>query len=337
MFATVLIVILLSLLSGAAYQIAAGAQDRRRHPPTGQLVTLRNGRRIHARCTGVGTPSVVLEAGIAASSLSWSLVQPRVAAFTRVCSYDRVGLGWSDPVKPPRSLAAHVETLRELLRALELQPPYVLVGHSYGSFVVREYAHRHPREVAGLVFVDPIYPSEWMEPTPELRRRLRGGVLLSHVGSWLARVGLVRMSLKLLTGGAPGAARRVSRAFGSEAASVLGRLVGEVQKLPPETWPFVQAHWSQSKCFSAMARHLSALPDNAAELADRGDLGDIPVLVVTGGHQPDANRIEQHRLANLSTCGRQIIAEGTGHWIHLDNPALVADAIRELVSRSRDS
>jgi len=334
---TVLIVILLVLIGGAAYQAVATALDRRRLLPRGRVVALADGQRLHAHCSGAGTPTVIFEAGIAASSLSWTLVHPRVAEFTRVCSYDRAGLGWSEIGSTPVTLERQVETLHALLDALALPPPYVFAGHSYGSFVVRAYAHRYPTQVAGLVLVDPIYPSEWVQPTPEVARRLRGGAFLSHVGSWLARVGFVRLSLKLLTGGAPGAARRVSRAFGAEAASVLSRLVGEVQKLPADTWPFVQAHWSQPRCFTAMARHLSALPHSARKLARHGELGDIPVVVITGGHQPESCRIEQQRLAALSSRGRQIVAEGAGHWIHLDNPTLVVEAIRDVVRLARQA
>ena len=320
------------LLGGALYQARAAARDLRRVPPTGQLVDLGGGRRLHAHCSGAGAPAVILEAGIAASSLSWTRVQPRVAQFTRVCSYDRAGLGWSDPGRSPLSAAANAESLHLLLRALGIPLPYVLVGHSYGSFIIREYANRYRNEVAGIVLVDPIWPSEWVQPTRELQRRLRGGVFLSHVGGLLARVGFVRVCLRLLTGGAPGLARRASRLFGSEASGVLSRLVGEVQKLPAETWPLVQALWSQPKCFTAMARHLAALPRSAGEQATCGELGDIPTLVITGGRQPEQCRAEQQRLAALSSRWRQIVAAGSGHWVHFDEPELVIEAIREVVN-----
>jgi pimeloyl-ACP methyl ester carboxylesterase len=186
-----------------------------------------------------------------------------------------------------------------------------------------------------MVLVDPIYPSEWAQPDREHQRRLRGGVFLSHVGGLLARVGFVRVGLRLLTGGAPGAARRVSRLFGAEAAGVLSRLVGEVQKLPAETWPAVQTLWSQPKCFAAMAAHLAALPESARQVAAASDLRDIPLVVITAGHQPDECRVEHERIAALSSRGRQIVVEGSGHWVHLDHPAVVAGAISEVVQVAR--
>jgi pimeloyl-ACP methyl ester carboxylesterase len=325
----------LILIGGALYQSRSVRTDRRLCPPTGQLVDIGGGRRLHAHCTGTGWPPVILEAGMAASSLSWSLVQPRVATLTRTCSYDRAGLGWSDPGSTSPSARANAETLHMLLQALGVPLPGVFVGHSYGTFVIREYAHRYPDEVAGIVLVDPIYPSEWAQPDTERRRRLRGGVFLSNVGSLLARIGFVRVCLRLLTGGAPGAARRAARLFGSEAVGVLSRLVGEVQKLPPDTWPAVQTLWSQPKCFAAMASHLAALPESARQVAETADLDDIPLVVITAGHQPAECRAEHERIAALSSRGAQIIAEGGGHWVHLDHPALVADAIRTMVEAAR--
>lgn len=329
--------LVLILLGGAAYQARGAVADLRASPPPGRLVDLGAGRRLHAHCSGTGVPVVVLEAGIAASSLSWTWVQPRVAEFTRVCSYDRAGLGWSNPLVAPLSARNNADTLHDLLRALDIPPPYVFAGHSYGSFVIREYVSRYPDEVVGIVFVDPIDASEWALPTLELQRRLRGGVFLSHVGGVLARVGFVRLSLRLLTGGAPGAARRAAQLFGSEAAGVLSRLVGEVQKLPAETWPAVQALWSQPKCFIAMARHLTALPESARQLSACGGLGDIPTIVITAGRQPEESRLEQQRIAALSSRGQQIAAEGSGHWIHLDDPEIVVEAIRQVVHAARVS
>jgi pimeloyl-ACP methyl ester carboxylesterase len=319
---------------GAAYQLSAQRRDRRRLAPAGQLVPLGNGRRLHAHCSGTGSPTVILESGIAASSLSWTVVHARVAAFATVCSYDRVGLGWSDDQPTRLTASGHAEMLHTLLGVLRVAPPYVLVGHSYGSFVVRAYARRYPRDVAGLVLVDPIYATEWAEPSPELQRRLRGGIALSHLGRALAAVGFVRLALKLLTGGAPGAARRIAGAFGSEAAGLLRRLVGEVQKLPADTWPAVQALWSQPKCFAAMARHLAMLPASARELADQTDLGDMPLVVLTGGRQSAACQAEQRRLAALSSRGRQVVVPESGHWVQLDNADLVIHAIHDVIAAS---
>ena len=141
---------------------------------------------------------MVLEAGIAASSLTWSRVQPRIAQFSRVCSYDRAGLAWSESASTPRSMSALIEELRTLLDRTGEPPPYVLVGHSFGGLIIRAFARAYPTEIAGLVFVDPLHPEEWCDPLPEQRQMLRGGIFLSKVGAGLARLGVVRVCLTLL-------------------------------------------------------------------------------------------------------------------------------------------
>jgi pimeloyl-ACP methyl ester carboxylesterase len=139
---------------GSGQRQALAAQ----YPPPGELVDVGEGR-LHIRCEGTGSPTVILEAGSTDCSLSWTLVQPDVSTFTRVCAYDRQGYGWSVPAPGP--VTAHNVTgkLRTLLFRANISPPYVLVGHSLGGEYVREYAHEYPAEVAGIVLVDP--GSEW--------------------------------------------------------------------------------------------------------------------------------------------------------------------------------
>ena len=321
---------------GASYQISQTAADAARFTPPGQLVTIAPGRRLHIHCRGSGGPAVILEAGIAASSLSWSRVQPRVAEFARVCSYDRGGLAWSDPCDPPLTATHMAAQLHTLLGAASVPPKYVLVGHSFGGFVALAFASLYREQVAGLVLVDPIYPSEWLAMSSEQRFRLRGGVFLSRIGGLLARVGAVRACLSLLASGSTGVPRAVAKLFGSEASATLDRLVGEVQKLPPEVWPAVRAHWSQPKSFVSMAGHLGSLTKSAADLASRlRPLGDLPMIVISAESQPLACKAEHKTLAALSTHGQHIVARGTGHWVHLDDASLVVEAIRHVVQAVR--
>ena len=288
------------------------------------------GQRLHAVCAGQGTPTVMFEAGIAASSLSWTRVLREVATFARACAYDRAGLGWSDPARGPRSVARMLGDLRGVLAHANAatRGPCILVGHSFGAFLVCAYAAKHPADVAGLVLLDP--PSEWHEPTRRQARLLWGGIQLSRIGGLLARIGVVRAGLALLTGGAPGVPRRFVRIFGSTTVRTLEGLVGEVRKLPPEVHPIVQAHWSQPKCFRAMAEHLAALPDMAAVVAGVTSLPDVPIVVVSSRDQSPETIARHRALARLSSSGRHAIAEGAGHWIQLDDPELVITTIREV-------
>lgn len=317
---------------GALYQVVGTRLSARRYPAPGEITEV-DGQPLHVLCTGTGYPPVLFESGIAASSLSWARVRPEVAAFTRACAYDRAGLGWSGRSRAPRTVDRILRELQGVLRRALGTGPAVLVGHSFGAFLTCAYAAQHPAEVAGLVLLDP--PSEWHEPTPRQAKLLWGGIQLSRLGGMLARVGVVRASLTLLTGGAPAAARAFSRVFGPTASQTLERLVGEARKLPPEVHPLVQALWCQPKCFRSMADHLGALEAMAAAVARVTSLHDLPLVVISSGEQ-HADVLERHRqLAALSTRGRHLVTSNSGHWIPFDEPDLVIATVREMVDRLR--
>lgn len=325
-------VLLALVLAGVIYQAVGLARDARRFPRPGQLVDV-GGYRLHAVCHGRGSPTVVLESAIAASSLSWSGVQAAVARFTRVCAYDRAGLGWSDASTAPRSRARIIDELHALLVNMNCAGPYVLVGHSFGALVCLAYATQYPRSVSGLVLLDP--PSEWVHADPRRARLLRGAIQLSRVGECLARLGVVRVCLALLAGGAPAAPRRFVRVFGPMAARTIERLVGEVRKLPAEMHPVVQALWCQPKCFRAMADQLRGLQEVAASVAQCGPLGEVPLVVISSSDQRPEIMALHDALARTSTLGRHIVASKSGHWVPFDEPELVVDTIREVVEASR--
>jgi pimeloyl-ACP methyl ester carboxylesterase len=276
---------------------------------------------------------VLLESGIAASSLSWTLVLPEIAKFTQVCAYDRAGLAWSDPAASRRTFNRIVGELRAVLAAIAMPGPYILVGHSFGSLVVRAYAAHFPAEVACLVLVDP--PTDWLTTTRQRTRMLRGAVYLSRIGALLAHLGVVRACLALLTGGAPGAPRRFVKVFGPTAARTLERLVGEVRKLPADVHPLVQMLWCQPKCFHAMADHLAVLAREADAMAASAPPREIPVTVISSGDQPPEQIAAHRRMAECSDRGRHVTATRSGHWILFDEPDLIVDAIRDAVESSR--
>ena len=223
-------IVAVALAAGALYQRRGASRNRRQFPPPGRLIDV-GGHRLHVSCEGHGNPFVLLESGIAASSLRWTLVQPGIAKFTRVCAYDRAGLAWSDAAASATTFERIVDELSAVLARLAPRSRYVLVGHSFGSFVVRGYAARHPERVAALVLVDPAM--EWLLPTPRRRRMLWGGRQLSRIGAVLAHLGVVRACLTLLTHGAPGAPRQFVKVFGPTAARTLARLVGEDASFRP--------------------------------------------------------------------------------------------------------
>jgi len=121
--------------------------------PPGKMVDI-GGRKFHLNCAGSGSPTVILEAGLGDTSLVWTLVQPKLATTTRVCSYDRSGTAWSHDAGPQHGLSHAADDLNQLLKTSGERPPYLLVGHSWGGWLVTVYARSHLENVAGIVLVD---------------------------------------------------------------------------------------------------------------------------------------------------------------------------------------
>src|SRR5712692_5180231 len=324
------------VVASAIYQAVETWRDRWRFPPPGRLVRV-NERQMHIHVTGEGTPSVVFESGMGASCLSWTLVQPQVAQFTRAVSYDRAGHGWSDPARKPRTARQIAQELHTLLDATGVPGPYVLVGHSFGGYVNRAFAHMYRNEVVGMVLVDSLHPVEWENPTPEQLRMIEVSLRYAWIAAWLARLGLVRFCLARLGRGSPRLGRAAARAFGTGTASAVQRIASEIRKLPPPILPIVRALWSQPKNFMSLGQHVAALPVSAAQAAAVSSLGDLPLVVLAGDHHATPYTDRQRELAQLSSRGRHMVARDSGHWIHLDHPELVTRAIREVVSAARSS
>ncbi len=326
-----LIVILVLACAGLAYEKRGERQDAVRLPPPGRLVDAGDGRRLHIHVTGTGAPTVALEAGIGATSLSWALVQPRVAEFTTVCSYDRGGLGWSGATNSARTPTAIARELRTLLRNARLPAPYIVVGHSFGGLVSQRFASLYGDEVFGLVLVDPLAASEWY-PLREQQKRMRErGVSLSRRGMVLAQFGVVRACLAMLMGGSRFAPRLAGRlASGTGGSGFMDRMAGQIRKLPVDLWPAIAAHWCNPRSFDTMARYIESLPDSAAEMCALQTL-DVPATVITAGKNPGAARDP----APLLPDAKRIVAEHSGHWVQLDEPEIVIEAIRELVEQAR--
>ncbi|HVV47238.1 MAG TPA: alpha/beta fold hydrolase, partial [Bryobacteraceae bacterium] len=179
-------------------------------PPPGRMVDL-DGRRLHVSMAGHGSPTVVLEAGIAASSLSWALVARAVAEWTTVVAYDRAGFGWSEPCSHRFTAADSARDLALLLERAAVSTPVILAGHSYGGLIARVFEQTYPERVAGLVLADPVCRAEWREADERKSRMLARGVALSRRGEWLARLGVVRLALRLLMKGSRAVPQMLAR------------------------------------------------------------------------------------------------------------------------------
>jgi pimeloyl-ACP methyl ester carboxylesterase len=329
-----LAIILILIVSGFLYQAWGTASDRRRFPPPGRLVEC-GGRRWHVIESGEGAPAVVLESGISASCLNWTSIRTEAARFTKAVSYDRASLGWSDPAGTPRLLSELTQELHGVLQAARIPPPYVLTGHSFGGLIVRSYAAKYPNEVAGLILIDPLAARAWLELSEAQARALRHGVNLSRRGAFLAHLGVVRAALALLARGGRRVPQFVAKAASGRGESTISRIVGEVRKMPPETWPMIRAHWCHPKSFRGLADYLESLPASSAEAAALGELPPIPVTILSAANATKLERDEREELLHRSPAGKHIVAPNSGHWIHLDEPDLVLEAIREMVESLR--
>lgn len=315
--------------TGFLYQFIGAHRDRRRMAGDGRWINIGEGRRHYLLEQGSGSPTVVFEAGIAATNLNWRHLQETVSRFAATASYDRGGLGWSSPCHTPRTPSNIAVELHQLLQNAGIKPPYVLVGHSFGGLVVRRFALLYPEEVSSLVLVDPMRCEEWPPLAPARQAMIDRGAKLSNFAIPIAHVGLARLAVTSLFCRSGRMAERLAGAAGEGGKHVLGRIKDEVGKMPKEVWPMVAAHWSRPGYYAGMRNHVAAVPDTVREMQNAEPIRGIPVLLLTPGKSSPLN---EECLQRIGDNVRQLIAHKSAHWIHLDEPELVIDSIREMLA-----
>ena len=286
--------LLVGLLVVAAY-VPVAAQTaplfEKRSAP-GRLVDIDHGRRLHILCKGdADGPSVIFEAGLShyPPVATYGKAQDAIAPFARVCIYDRAGLGWSDRGPSARTHADMVDDLHRLLSEAKVPGPYVLVGHSMGGLLVRQFVQAHRSEVVGVVLAD---------ATPDT---------IFDAESIAARAAIVAAIEK-----------------GLETAPA---------SLAPEIWRTVKEEHEA----------IDRAPEALRGRDGYGRLGAIPLIVVRRGREaaPPSEtdlswRRDQEHLATLSTNSLLVVAEKNGHVIPLENPGLIADAVRRVIDAWRN-
>jgi pimeloyl-ACP methyl ester carboxylesterase len=290
--------LVIAILSGATYQWLATRKDLVATPPPGQLVDV-GGYRLHLWCTGNGSPTVILDAGLGGTSAGWGFVQPDVARFTRVCSYDRAGMGYSDSGPSPRTARRIANELAELLTHSGIVGPVVLAGESIAGFNVRVLASDHPEHAVGLVLVDASHEDDAHE-VPGMARFVP---LLSTIGVF----------------------RLLGVSFGQP-----------IESLAPSVRQFARATMFRASGYQAAADEIVHIRETVAEVRSSRRRLSIPVLVVTGARGADENwRRLQQDLASMSERGCLITAQQSGHVVATDQPAVIVDAIRTVVEAAR--
>jgi len=311
------------LIAGFCYEQFGEWRDHRLYPQVGRSVDI-GGRSLNISCVGQrspGSPAVVFDSGGTMPGYTWIRAQEGVAAWARACWYDRAGYGWSDPAHGSRTSADIAEDLHKLLRAADVAPPYILVGHSSGGFNVRVFAARHPEEVAGMVLADSADETDIPDrllPAWVYTFAARCSEFLAHAGTF-----------RLMDEGTP----RATRVFSEHEMATFHGLI------------------LQAKTFDAMTQEGLDHEESAAQVRAVRSLGTIPLVVLTGArgmNQPAQsgtegptasmqNRvsISQARLARLSLRGEQDVLDSAGHNIPMEDPLAVVEAVRKTLRESR--
>ena len=296
------IIIILILLMAPVLSIA-------QPQPPGRLIDI-GGINMHIHCTGEGIPTIVLDAGLNGGTMSWAGVQEHVSNHTRVCSYDRAGMSWSEEGPKPRTFMRIADELHALLQAASEEGPYVLVGHSVGAHTIRFFAQKYPTDVAGIVLVDPAHEKILStELIPVIEQIQRTYVGYAHVGFW-------RYVLN------PGFIMGV-----------------EGPDVPVEIINNLEVVYSPKSLHTA-ADELAAMYETVRALNATNVMGaweDKPAVVLSADNEIAhlTGALEVHReLASLSTRGEQILVPG-GHNIHYEQPEVVAEAILNIINTVR--
>lgn len=318
-----ILVLLVVILAGVGYVYEgyAAQRDLERYPPPGRWIEV-NGHKLHLYCTGTGSPTVILESPANGSSIDWGYVQPEVERFTRVCSYDRAGFGWSELGPAPRTTQHEAEELHALLDAAGESGPYLLVGASYGGHIVRLFAHSYPQEVSGLVLVDP--RPEKLTSIPLIQEQSRSSLVALRLITVLGDCGFAR----LLVAWAP---EKMIPASGVP-----------LYNSRPGSYEIV----FQAKLWHVSYDEASALETSDAQVLESGPLGDLPLIVIRHGKPmfgtlpvSQADEMEekwkhfQEEIAAQSTAGQLVVASGSGHLIQGEQPAIIVESIQQLLGQ----
>ncbi len=326
--------ILLGAVLGVACQSLGTRRDRRAYPPPGRLVDLGT-HRLHLLEVGSGGPTILMEAGLMSTVLSWSELQRTLSGSFRVVAYDRAGMGWSELGPMPRTADRIIDELHTLLERATIPPPYVLVGHSFGGLTMPLFAARFPDEVIGIVLVDPVAPAEWNPPSAHDLKLTRIGARVCRRAALLARFGVIRFVAFLLTTRVKNLAahlvRLISRGSPAESGTVSSPWFSA---LPAKERAMATVFWVQPKFALTIASQLENLPASAASAGQFANFSDKPVVILSACTAPEHLRREHAAMAARLPQGEHVLAGDSNHWIMQEQPELVIRAIEKVAKHA---
>lgn len=333
-----------AFVAGVAAQdlpISVAAETLRQYTVPHQRVDI-GGRKLNLFCMGSGEQTVLFDSGGSDWSVIWALVQPEVAKRSRACSYDRAGLGYSDPATGPRSPAAIVEDLKQLIDAAKLKTPLILVGHSLGGFNMKLYGALHPDDVAGIVLIDPAEDRAAERVRDRLRRSFGEGIAAR------VELGDADWMRRLIAHYQDCAAR--ARTSDLDPASTIYKRCSDPVREP--LGPAIAADRARIQVSNVYQSTQASEIANSVYADDRGDavyrtlftpgrFGARPMIVLTHGDHDPADPIDaasyrsylwlHSETAALSRRGQQRIVAKTSHNIEIDDPGAVVRAIVEVL------
>jgi pimeloyl-ACP methyl ester carboxylesterase len=322
---------------GALYQIFGTRRDARLYPPPGRMVDL-GSHRLHVLESGSGPRTIVMEAGLMSTVLSWSELQQQLAKSYRVVCYDRAGLGWSELGPMPRTADQIVDELRAMLQRAAISPPYILVGHSFGGLTMPLFAARYPEETAGMVLVDPVAPAEWNPPSEHDRKQTRIGAKVCRRAALLSRLGILRFVAFLLKAGAKGPGGRLVRWISRGAPAESGSVSSPwFTALPQNEKDMARIFWVHEKFALTIASQLENLPASASRVAEFRVFCDKPVVILSARTAPEHRQREHAAMARTLPLGQHVLANNSNHWIMQEQPELVLRAIDHVAQLSTAS
>jgi len=316
------------LLITSVYHAIATRIETRKYPPPGQLIDI-DGYKLHLYSAGEGSPTVVFDHSI--GSLGWSnyFVFQELAKTTRVVVCDRAGYGWSETSPKPRTSEEVVKELHTVLTKAGIESPYILVGDSFGGYTARLYAHKFPEKVVGMVLTHAIHEETALNFPLSLKIMAIVFLVGFKTTQIVATLGIVRL------------------------AGLLGFFEffkKELRNFPQEELKRIKLSYYLSKHWEAMYREVRDIKQSSQQMKQAGTLGNMPLVVITVSNflkrsyltawlplrQTDESwKKMQDELVKLSSNSKEIIAEKSGHFVWIDEPEVMVQAVRELVAMVR--